>query len=266
MSHLKRNGYATSADLHSVELCEILSRMENFQLEFLAATATIWSPTFAFTGDALYQWSRQLEYPYAYANIDVSHGRVLDAGSGFTFFPFFLAQRGFQVVCCDTMAILDEPFRQAQQNTQLPIKFERASITHLTQPDNSFDVVCCVSVLEHMPPAERRRALREFARILHPGGRLITTCDISLGRDTDIQIEDFASLLGDLCAIFEPVYPLEMRRPPDLLTTEYFQDGASWRLPWRPQRANLRNLLRRRAGHTEFHALAVVGLTFAKPR
>ncbi|MDQ2799361.1 MAG: methyltransferase domain-containing protein [Armatimonadota bacterium] len=46
-------------------------------------------------------------------------------------------------------------------------------IAAIPEPDASFDAILCVEVFEHIPhPVE---ALREFARLLRPGGRLILT-------------------------------------------------------------------------------------------
>jgi ubiquinone/menaquinone biosynthesis C-methylase UbiE len=46
-------------------------------------------------------------------------------------------------------------------------------IAAIPEPDGSFDAILCVEVFEHIPhPVE---ALREFARLLRPGGRLILT-------------------------------------------------------------------------------------------
>lgn len=44
----------------------------------------------------------------------------------------------------------------------------KMDVTSTKQPDASFDVIYCSHVLEHVP--EDRRALREFRRILKPGG------------------------------------------------------------------------------------------------
>jgi SAM-dependent methyltransferase len=40
-------------------------------------------------------------------------------------------------------------------------------------PDESFDCVTCIEVLEHLPAPLRPRALREMHRVLRPGGRLV---------------------------------------------------------------------------------------------
>jgi ubiquinone/menaquinone biosynthesis C-methylase UbiE len=48
-----------------------------------------------------------------------------------------------------------------------------SDITQIPEPDNSFDAVMCVEVLEHLP--EPVAALRELSRLLRPGGLLIVT-------------------------------------------------------------------------------------------
>ncbi len=48
-----------------------------------------------------------------------------------------------------------------------------ADITALGRPDASLDAIGCFDVLEHVP--DYRAALREFARVLVPGGRLLLT-------------------------------------------------------------------------------------------
>lgn len=46
-------------------------------------------------------------------------------------------------------------------------------ITNVPEPDASFDAIMCIEVLEHLPyPVD---ALREFSRLLKPGGSLILT-------------------------------------------------------------------------------------------
>jgi SAM-dependent methyltransferase len=49
----------------------------------------------------------------------------------------------------------------------------RSDIIAIPVPDASFDAIMCVEVFEHIP--EPAKAIKEFARILKPGGTLITT-------------------------------------------------------------------------------------------
>lgn len=43
-------------------------------------------------------------------------------------------------------------------------------------PDDTFDVVCAISLFQHMRPAPVRHYLREIARVLRPHGRCLITC------------------------------------------------------------------------------------------
>jgi ubiquinone/menaquinone biosynthesis C-methylase UbiE len=49
-------------------------------------------------------------------------------------------------------------------------------ITSIPEPDNSFDAVMCIEVLEHLP--DPPKALSELVRLLKPGGTLIITAPI----------------------------------------------------------------------------------------
>ena len=51
--------------------------------------------------------------------------------------------------------------------------------TAIPVPDSSFDVILCTEVLEHL--AEPLEAMREFSRILKPGGKLILTAPLGSG-------------------------------------------------------------------------------------
>lgn len=48
--------------------------------------------------------------------------------------------------------------------------------TRLPFPDDTFDCVTCIEVLEHIPSTARRSSLAEMCRVLAPGGQLIVRC------------------------------------------------------------------------------------------
>ncbi|MCF6147392.1 MAG: methyltransferase domain-containing protein [Candidatus Kuenenia sp.] len=54
-----------------------------------------------------------------------------------------------------------------------------SEITNIPAPDNSFDVILCTEVLEHVP--DPKDALREMSRILRPGGRMLITAPLGSG-------------------------------------------------------------------------------------
>jgi len=237
--------------------------MESYQAEFVAVTRAVWRKSLPFSGDTLYNFSRQWEYPYAWTNLGIDSGRVLDAGSGITFFPFMLSQIGFDVHCCDSDATLAAAYEEARARSGLEVGFTVASIAATGLPDASFDAVVCISVLEHLGAA-RAGVISELARVLKPGGRLVFTCDLSLGRDADTILEDLAVVLADIDRLFELVFPVNLHRPSELLTSDHYRTVAPWRLPWRPFPPTLRNLLLARIGRRHFHSLAVLGVTARK--
>jgi len=61
-----------------------------------------------------------------------------------------------------------------------PHVMERMDITGIRYPDESFDVIYCSHVLEHVP--DDRRAMREFHRVLKPSGWAILLVPITLDR------------------------------------------------------------------------------------
>jgi SAM-dependent methyltransferase len=261
---LARNGYALLSDLDDPGYGQIIQAMEGFQAEFLALTRPLWSRDFPIPGDALRHFSRQWEYPYAWANLAGTRGRCLDAGSGITFFPFLLSAAGFEVHCCDgdDSLRLDARFEQAASLTGCRPRFTGCSLTDLSYPAESFDAVVCLSVLEHVGPASVE-IIRALARVLRPGGRLVVTCDLDLRRSDGLLLEDVAVILSELRRWFDLAFPLDLRRPRELLTSESFLPVAPWRLPWpwQPPAGRLPGPDEFGQGHDHFRSIAVLGIT-----
>jgi ubiquinone/menaquinone biosynthesis C-methylase UbiE len=74
----------------------------------------------------------------------------------------------------------------------------RMDVTDIEFPDNHFDVVYCSHVLEHVP--DDRRALKEFYRVLKPGGwamlQVPITAEVTFEDPAAVTREDRERLYG----------------------------------------------------------------------
>ncbi len=59
------------------------------------------------------------------------------------------------------------------------IQLDVATALHLPYPDNNFDVLISISVIEHINGVGDGQALDEFIRVVRPGGRIILTCPVA---------------------------------------------------------------------------------------
>jgi SAM-dependent methyltransferase len=136
--------------------------------------------------------SRAWEYPWALLNSQISSDtKILDVGSGHSLFPLYLAQRS------DHVDSIDSAERQMKTlcpalaaMLKLKVNYFVDDAANLSARDNTYDYVFCISVLEHLEeemengmPINRhtnkldRKAIREFLRVVKPGGRVILTLD-----------------------------------------------------------------------------------------
>ena len=98
--------------------------------------------------------------------------RVLDAGSGTGNLSIRMQAVGASVVSLDFSPVALAVHRRKDPNTEQV----RASLeVGLPFSDSSFDVVACTSVLSILSENGMDLALREFRRVLRPGGHLIVT-------------------------------------------------------------------------------------------
>lgn len=126
----------------------------------------------------LSNWSRVWEYPFAILNSDISPGlKILDAGCGGSFLLSYFLKHEYEIHGVD---LTDCPRRSG-------LHFQKADIRKLPFPENFFDRVFCISVLEHIWKVPGRvadnpmTAINELIRVLKPGGLLSVTTDINRG-------------------------------------------------------------------------------------
>jgi ubiquinone/menaquinone biosynthesis C-methylase UbiE len=55
----------------------------------------------------------------------------------------------------------------------LSVDIQPGVIERLNYPDKSFDVILCIIVMHHMPDETKVEGIKEMARVLKPGGRLL---------------------------------------------------------------------------------------------
>ena len=142
----------------------------------------------------------------------------------------------------------------------------------LIYEDNFFDMVYCISVLEHTENYEN--VIEEFHRVIKPGGLLLLTFDIDLSGKRDLSPEKSIRLLEMLELCFARVLPdsdcrkmLEnISEREDILTTAYIRQMKKELLPvWRFRKRDLiRNFLRFNFELTPFWNLTVFGGVWRK--
>jgi SAM-dependent methyltransferase len=117
-------------------------------------------------------------------------GRALDLGAGEGALGQWLHAAGFEVTCCDLMP---ELFR-APDLTCLQVDAGKP----LPFAEGEFDYVACLEVIEHVE--DQFSLVRECARVLRPGGRLVLTTPNLLNLESRVMY---------LCSGFWPYF----RRP-----------------------------------------------------
>lgn len=161
--------------------------------------------------DPLKFWSRRWEYPFA-ITATLAHAQrlgttqldICDAGSGVTFFPYFLADRlpEARLHCSDYAATYAPIFAAVNRNEAHDrVSFRRAALQELPYDTASLDVLCCISVLEHTGQYER--IVREVARVLRRGGRFVLTFDLSQDDAFEMQPPQARRMFGVLEELFE---------------------------------------------------------------
>lgn len=94
--------------------------------------------------------------------------RVLDVGCGGGFTTEFLAKRGARVAGVDRAVRIVEVAREHAREQGLTIDYRQGVAESLPFTNETFDVVTCVDVLEHV--ADLKRTIDEISRVLKPDG------------------------------------------------------------------------------------------------
>jgi ubiquinone biosynthesis O-methyltransferase len=99
---------------------------------------------------------------------DYRHKRVLDIGCGGGFLTEEIAKYGFETTGLDPSAPSLVTARSHARTQNLQIEYLEGVGEALLFPDNHFDIVFCLDVLEHV--SDFRKVISEVSRVLAPGG------------------------------------------------------------------------------------------------
>jgi 2-polyprenyl-3-methyl-5-hydroxy-6-metoxy-1,4-benzoquinol methylase len=105
---------------------------------------------------------------------------LLDAGCGDGRYLASLRRLGpvpDRVVGVDIAESILATAARAAEQAELAVELERANLEHLPFADSEFELVVCFQAIEHL--LEPALGIRELARVLAPGGRIVLTTDNS---------------------------------------------------------------------------------------
>lgn len=223
-----RSGLARLSDVQNEEWRQSFQTLAQSQARFLQKEEAFRSADYKWPRDPLRTWSRVWEYPYVKFHLEAwrrssmsvvgADPRVADIGSGVTFFPFYLAQNGMDIVCVDVDPTCERDIQRASYIVPTApgrVSFRLTEAKQLPFDDEEIDALYCISVLEHVP--DFPRLVSEMARILKPGGLCVLTVDLDLVGNGELSIEDRRRLIDSLERSFEYAAPQSSLHPRDIL-------------------------------------------------
>lgn len=116
------------------------------------------------------------------------HGSLLlDAGCAYGRDSAVFRDKGFKVVGID----LSEELLKKAKKFNPNIEFQKMDVRYLNFQENYFDGIWCNAVLLHLKDEDIKTALKEFYRVLKPGG--ILCLSFKEGEGSEEKLESFSS-------------------------------------------------------------------------
>jgi SAM-dependent methyltransferase/uncharacterized protein YbaR (Trm112 family) len=150
--------------------------------------------------DLPYWWGQRRAFDYWSEQLPFARGEwLLDVGSSSCWASAQFAERGLCVIALDIATVELQGLRSADYFIDDgSLYFERV-LSNMAEPaiaSESIDYVFCCEALHHNRPAQMRKTLREFHRILRPGGYLLLVNEplrfpLRLKRDHGAEVAQF---------------------------------------------------------------------------
>lgn len=103
--------------------------------------------------------------------------KVLDAASGRGEFAYHCVKKGATVLGVDfskdSVNLGNFIKKKLTKKESLRLNFQLMDISKLSLPDNSFDIVSMMDVIEHLPQKKLEKSIMEAHRVLRKGGKII---------------------------------------------------------------------------------------------
>jgi len=158
--------------------------------------------------------TRRYEYPYCVYNTPKGIRKALDVGGGGSTFGYYMSERinEYHVMDIDDSVRKDLERMKDITGRFNNIEYTYGSVLNIPYPDNSFDCVYCISVLEHVEGKSNMllRAFREMVRVVKPGMPVIVTLDVRLTPSKFVDIDDISYVAGVIKIPVDPVNLSEM--------------------------------------------------------
>ena len=150
---------------------------------------------------------------------------ILDVGTGYSYFPFYISSFGHDVTCCDLIDL-----SSLYRNTC--VDFIQDDITNSFN-NNTYDLIYCISVLEHIN--DKESAIDKMHSMLKSGGKLILTLDCDLLDEKISDTPNYCELARLLCLLNskfdKKICDFNLSRTGLLISADF--NAEKWRLPWR---------------------------------
>jgi SAM-dependent methyltransferase len=226
--------------------------------------------------DPFLQWSRRWEYVYVLQRLeDWCENKpqaldIADAGSGFTFFPFYLQRQhpDARISCIDADPTAGRAIDEAARILGNGPLFSLGDLENLDQPSDSLDAIFSVSVIEHT--ANPQLVIEEIHRVLKPGGLFVCTFDVSFEPGSPMHVQKVEELVNRLHNLFERqdndgASVGESAESSNRVTTAWISRTYPDRLPWRfPRLVWLYDALRGRFRSSLYRPMTFYCGTFIK--
>lgn len=238
-----QSGIPLVNDLLKIQESLIYRELEESSIQFYQKNGkTLSSYLLKWGREPMKNWSRQWEYPFVADQVLSNQKlkgsgeiRVLDAGSGCSFFPYFLANKNDQISidCFDYDPCLVEVFMNIDDLAKDRVQFSSGDLRHMPFDSETYDLIYCVSVLEHTN--QYLDIIKDFHRVLKPGGSLILTIDIAIDDANEIPKKEAQELLDSASRVFDESSKISIASvlsSDNCLTTKWAKMNRAGDLPW----------------------------------